>query len=157
MWNCQVSMEQKKQSLLGTSRSCSWRRHNFFRKEQFNTVYNLIQFTQVQITAFLLEWQGSSPRRIIVPSAGQIEEGPPSLSHPDPYTLSRGALCASWLLIPGSTGITSMPHLHFIPLKCPHPVNSARSPINSLICVASIWIVGKTLEAKFWRIDGWIC
>lgn len=49
------------------------------------------------LTSSYWRWQGRSPRRII-PSAGQIEEGPPSLSHPDPYISFREALWRnSWL------------------------------------------------------------
>lgn len=43
--------------------------------------------------------------------------------------------------------------LYFIPLKFLHPVNSASSPINGLVGVASILIVRQALKAKFLRMD----
>lgn len=111
-------------------------------------MYNSIQFTQVQ--AFTLGWQGS-PRRIIIPSAGQIEV-PPSLSHPDSSTLSRGALWWSSWLHWSHKHASSLLHPIEMSSPCEFSKVSYKCPDLCdiyLNCWEDSW--GKALK------DGWIC
>jgi len=84
--------------------------------------------------------QGSSPWTRIIPSAGQVEEGLPSLSHPDPYISFRGALWRnSRLRWNRKHGLS----LYFSPLKLRPTVNFAKSSTNSSVCVVSTWVVSR--------------
>lgn len=93
--------------------------------------------------------QGSSPWRIIIPSAGQIEES----SHSDPYVSCRGALRRnSWLC---------WTHKHGFSLLWPDKISSPLWIQQGLIWPRSLYSIylscQQALESKFLRMDKPVC
>ena len=93
--------------------------------------------------------QGSSPWRRIIPSAGQIEEGPPSLSHSDPYISFRGALQRNFWLCRNHKHGSSL----LQPTKISSPCEFSKIFYEQPGLYGIYLSCQQALEAKFSRMD----